>query len=171
MTNDDVLRALLAQGTSLPVNVPGSVLADWIRTIPSTDLYQQARAALLARCPDREDAFCEDEPSAQESGGDSDGALAAWRAAEFDPPVYSTDDETGERLLLSKTFVDAYGLASNTPQKVYQMPADCTTREQIGAWLMHEPPYEDREAYAVWMDWDGNEYDLIDGQFVRRTPP
>lgn len=171
MTNDDMLGALLAQDTSLPVNVPGSVLADWIQTIPSTDLYQQAHAALLARCSDHANAFREDEPPALETGGDSDGALAAWRVADFNPSVYSTDDETGERLRLSKAFVDAYGLTSNTPQKVYQMPEDCTTREKIWAWLMHEPPYEDREAYAVWMDWDWNEYDLIKGQFVRRTSP
>jgi hypothetical protein len=150
-----VLDWLLVEDAEGLPPAPPEVLADWVETIPDSVYQIRGRRALKRR-------FELDPAPALPRGSDR---FDAWLKASFQPPVYSTDDETGERMLLSPDFVEKFGLLETKPQKYYRMPSGLT-RKEMGKWLGGEPPYEDREAYAVWSDWEGREYEIVNGQFV-----
>ncbi|WP_414472779.1 hypothetical protein [Microvirga sp. M2] len=160
-TNGDILQALLVGFEALP-DTPSFVLADWVATIPDEAVYGQARHALLARFPRLNRA------PEQIKLDDADQEHTRWLARPFMPPVYSTDAQTGERRLIPQEFIEALGLDSNAPQRVYTMP-EGLDGDDVMKWLLREPPYDDKEKHATWMDWDGTEYDLIDSQYVPRS--
>lgn len=162
-TNGDILQALL-NGFEGAFDTPSFILADWVATIPDYEVYEQAHHALLARFP-RLPGVPE-----QIKLDDVDPEHARWLARPFTPPVYSTDVQTGERRRLPHEFVQRHGLDSNTPRKVYIMPEGLTQTDMM-KWLLGEPPYDDKEEHTKWMDWDGTEYALIDGQIVPRRDP
>lgn len=157
--NAVVLDELLATDPQEPMTVPTSALLDWINTIPEPNVHEAAVTAYLRRDPTAA-SFLGKQPRTDPQ----EGAHAAWLAADFDPPIYSTDDETGERRLLSRRFVEESHLLSNKPQKQYRLPAGMKLMD----WM--KLGESDREAHIVWSDWDGNDYDrLADGSFVRKA--
>jgi len=156
VTNEEVLQNLLIAHSAEPLKVPTSTLLDWINTIPSQAMYRRARTAFLKRDPKARNFYREFPHTAG-----SDAEHTTWLKAAFQPPVYSTDAETGERLQLRHEFLEQHGFLSNTPQKCYSMP-DGLDAEGVHEWLTSEPDEKD----VIYMDHDGNEYDLMDGQFI-----
>ena len=157
-TNRQVLDWLLAEDAGGFPPAPPEVLADWVETIPNAAYTLRARRSLKRR-------FGQDPALSVPHGPECFGA---WLKMPFQPPVYSTDDATGERLLLSPDFVAEYGLFETGPQKVYEAPPGLSSEELV-KWLLGSPPYEDREAYAVWRDWEGREYEMVSGKLIPKT--
>jgi hypothetical protein len=166
MINQDVLAALLTGNA--PIDTPSFILADWVMTIPRRTVYEQARAALLAREPDLDANF--EVYGADLAFTDDDHEHEQWLAAGYDPPLYSTDADTGERLLLNQTFAEEHDLASNAPRQLHSIPKGLS-REDAMQWLLGNVLPEEKEKQVFWSDWEGNEYDLIDGQFVPKERP
>ncbi|MFC7478458.1 hypothetical protein ACFQS7_29330 [Dankookia sp. GCM10030260] len=139
-----MLDWLLAEDAEGFPPAPPEVLANWVETIPYSVYRVRGRRALKQH-------FGLNPAPALPRGSDR---FDAWLNAPFQPPVYSTDDETGERMLLSPDFVEKTGLLETKPQKYYRVPSGLT-REEMGKWIRGEPPYDDQEPYAVWSDWEG----------------
>lgn len=157
--NGDVLHELLTTHSQQPMTVPNMALLDWIATIPDHAAFGYAMAAYVEREPDAK-AFLEQAERSEVAG--TEAAHTAWLEAEFDPPMYSTSDETGERRRMSRKFIEECGMLSNQPHLVYEMPDGMDLLE----WMKQE----NHDAYAKWVDWEGNEYErLEDGSFVRRA--
>ena len=154
-TNRDVVVWLLSREPEGLLPAPSIILADWVETMPDRPLRRKLRAVLRERF-DVELA----PPSSEPIMGWKD-----WLAATFEPPVYCTDDDTGERERLSHAFALESGLLETRPQKLYRMPADLSS-EDLGKWMLGEPPYDDREAYAQWLDSEGHQYVMIDGKLL-----
>jgi len=154
-TNRQVLDWLLAEDAGGFPPAPPEVLADWVETIPCRVYKIRARRALKRR-------FGLDPAPSVPHGPER---FEGWLKLPFQPPVYSTDDATGERLLLSPGFVAESGLLETGPQKVYEAPPGLSSGEVI-KWILGKPPYEDRETYAVWRHWEGREYEMVNGKLV-----
>jgi hypothetical protein len=154
-TNRQILDWLLAEDAGDFPPAPPEVLADWVETIPSGAHKLRARRSLERR-------FGLNSAPSTPRGPER---FWTWLKLPFEPPVYSTDDATGERLLLSPDFVAEFSLLATGPQKVYEMPPGLPS-EEIVKWVLAKPPYNDREAYAVWRDWEGREYEMVNGKLI-----
>ena len=152
MVNREALEWLLADDACGFPPAPPWVLTDWVATVPDDRRRSEAERALKKRFG------VEPAPATQDLK-----MHAAWLEAPFRPPVYTTSDETGERRLLSHEIVVKAGMLETGPRKMYRMPSGIS-RADIRKWLAGEPPYDDRESYAVWTDWEDQEYEMVDGR-------